>query len=60
LNQGGGARLKGRILRILAQTLAEEYFDEWLAHLPDFSPPYKSQGKVVHRPWFSPEEYKQL
>lgn len=33
---------------------------EWLAYLPDFSPPYKSQGKVVHRPWFSPEEYKSL
>jgi integrase len=32
----------------------------WLDHLPDLSPPYKSQGKVVHRPWFSPEEYKQL
>jgi hypothetical protein len=22
--------------------------------------PYKTQGKVTHRPWFSPEEYKQL
>jgi integrase len=32
----------------------------WLEHLPDLSPPYKSQGKVIHRPWFSPEEYKQL
>jgi integrase len=32
----------------------------WLEHLPDLSPPYKSQGKVVHRPWFSPAEYKQL
>lgn len=32
----------------------------WLDYLPDLSPPYKSQGKVVHRPWFSPEEYKQL
>jgi integrase len=32
----------------------------WLAHLPDLSPPYKSQGKIVHRPWFSPAEYKQL
>ena len=32
----------------------------WLEHLPDLSPPYKTQGKVVHRPWFSPEEYKQL
>jgi integrase len=32
----------------------------WLQHLPDRSPPYKTQGKVVRRPWFSPEEYKQL
>ncbi|MET4340239.1 MULTISPECIES: hypothetical protein [unclassified Bradyrhizobium] len=32
----------------------------WLAHLPDFSPPYKTLGKVVHRPWFSPDEYEQL
>jgi integrase len=32
----------------------------WLAHLPDLSPPYRTQGKIVHRPWFSPAEYKQL
>jgi integrase len=32
----------------------------WLQHLPDLSPPYKTQGKIVHRPWFSPAEYKQL
>lgn len=32
----------------------------WLASLPDLSPPYKSSGKVVHRGWFSPAEYKQL
>ena len=32
----------------------------WLTHLPDLSPPYRTQGKVVHRPWFSPAEYKQL
>ena len=32
----------------------------WLDHLPDLSPPYRTQGKIVHRPWFSPEEYKQL
>jgi integrase len=33
---------------------------EWIDHLPDLSPPYKTQGKIVHRPWFSPTEYKQL
>ena len=32
----------------------------WLTHLPDLSPPYKTQGKIVRRPWFSPEEYKTL
>lgn len=32
----------------------------WLSHLPDLSPPYRTQGKIVHRPWFSPAEYKQL
>ena len=32
----------------------------WLGHLPDLSPPYRTQGKIVHRPWFSPTEYKQL
>ncbi|MCK4946701.1 MAG: site-specific integrase [Alphaproteobacteria bacterium] len=31
-----------------------------LSSLPELSPPYKTQGKVVHRPWFSPAEYKQL
>ena len=32
----------------------------WLEHLPDLTPPYRSQGKITHRAWFSPEEYKQL
>jgi integrase len=32
----------------------------WLEHLPDLTPPYRTQGKITHRPWFSPEEYKQL
>lgn len=44
----------------LRQVLKTAIRHGWLAHLPDFSPPYKSQGKVTHRPWFSPEEYKQL
>ncbi len=33
---------------------------KWLKQLPDLAAPYKTQGKVVHRPWFSPEEYKHL
>lgn len=32
----------------------------WLEHLPDLTPPYRAQGKISHRAWFSPEEYKQL
>lgn len=32
----------------------------WLAYLPDLSAPYKASGKISHRAWFSPAEYKQL
>ena len=32
----------------------------WLSYLPDLSAPYKSSGKITHRAWFSPEEYKAL
>lgn len=32
----------------------------WLSHLPDISAPYKASGKISHRAWFSPEEYKRL
>lgn len=32
----------------------------WLQHLPDLSEPYRGSSKVVHRAWFSPEEYKRL
>lgn len=32
----------------------------WLPFLPDLSAPYKSSGKITHRAWFSPEEYKLL
>ncbi|WP_233491918.1 hypothetical protein, partial [Nioella nitratireducens] len=32
----------------------------WLDHLPDLSAPYRASGKVVHRAWFSPDEYRQL
>src|ERR1035438_746419 len=44
----------------LRQVLKTAIRHGWLDHLPDLSPPYKTQGKVVHRPWFSPEEYKTL
>ncbi len=32
----------------------------WITYIPDLSPPYKSSGKISHRAWFSPDEYKQL
>jgi len=44
----------------LRQLLKTAIRHGWLSHLPDLSPPYKTQGKIVHRPWFSPAEYKQL
>ena len=44
----------------LRQVLKTAIRHQWLAHLPDLSPPYRTQGKIVHRPWFSPAEYKLL
>lgn len=32
----------------------------WLQHLPDLSVPYRTAGKINHRAWFSPKEYKRL
>jgi integrase len=32
----------------------------WIDALPDMSAPYKGSGKVSHRAWFSPDEYKRL
>lgn len=32
----------------------------WLDNLPDLSDPYRRRSKVEHRPWFTPNEYKQL
>ena len=44
----------------LRQVLKTAIRQGWLQHLPDLSAPYRTQGKIVHRPWFSPAEYKQL
>jgi hypothetical protein len=33
---------------------------EWRKDIPDMSTPYKSSGKITHRAWFTPDEYKQL
>jgi integrase len=32
----------------------------WIAAVPDLSAPYKTSPKIVHRGWFSPDEYKKL
>jgi integrase len=32
----------------------------WLPYLPNLSAPYKASGKISHRAWFSPQEYKKL
>lgn len=44
----------------LRQVLKTAARHKWLSHVPDLAPPYKTQGKISHRPWFSPDEYKQL
>ena len=33
---------------------------KWIEHVPDVSDPYRRQSKIEHRPWFTPNEYKQL
>jgi len=44
----------------LRQVLKTATRHGWLAALPDLSTPYRSSGKITHRAWFSPEEYKLL
>ena len=45
---------------VLRQTLKTAVRHGWLDRLPDLSEPYKASGKISHRAWFSPEEYKKL
>ena len=44
----------------LRQVLKTAYRHGWLKYLPDLSEPYKTNQKISHRAWFSPEEYKKL
>ncbi|WP_296583588.1 site-specific integrase [Xanthobacter sp.] len=44
----------------LRQVLKTANRHGWLQFLPDLSPPYKTSGKVGHRAWFSPTEYRTL
>jgi integrase len=45
---------------VLRQVLKTAHRHGWVQAVPDLSPPYKASGKVTHRAWFSPEEYKRL
>lgn len=44
----------------LRQILKTAHRQGWIPFVPDMSSPYKSSGKITHRAWFSPEEYKKL
>jgi len=44
----------------IRQVLKTALRHDWIKYLPDLSEPYKSNGKISHRAWFSPEEYKKL
>ncbi len=44
----------------LRQSLKTALRHGWLSSLPDMSQPYRSNGKISHRAWFSPVEYRQL
>ena len=44
----------------LRQVLKTANRHGWLPYLPDMSTPYKASGKVGHRAWFSPEEWKRF
>ena len=45
---------------VLRQTLKAAVRHRWLDRLPDLTEPYRASGKISHRAWFSPEEYKKL
>ena len=44
----------------LSMILKTAHRHEWIKQVPDLSDPYRRQSKVEHRPWFTPNEYKQL
>jgi integrase len=44
----------------LRQVLKNAMRHGWLDRLPDLTAPYKTSGKISHRAWFSPEEYRQF
>jgi len=44
----------------LRQTLKTAMRHGWLKAMPDLTQPYKANGKISHRAWFSPIEYRKL
>lgn len=44
----------------IRQVLKTALRHDWIKYLPDLSEPYKTSGKISHRAWFSPDEYKRL
>jgi integrase len=44
----------------LRQVLKTAHRHGWLDFVPDLSAPYKTAGKITHRAWFSPDEYRSL
>jgi integrase len=45
---------------VLRQVLKTAELHGWISAIPNLSAPYKTNGKIAHRAWFSPEEYKKL
>ena len=65
LNPDNGGRVPSRStmhheIVTLRQVLKTAIRHGWLEQLPDLSVPYRASGKVTHRAWFSPEEYRRL
>lgn len=44
----------------LSMILKTAHRHGWIGQVPDLSDPYRRQTKIEHRPWFTPNEYKQL
>lgn len=44
----------------LSMILKTAHRHGWIEQVPDLSDPYRRQSKIEHRPWFTPNEYKQL
>jgi len=63
-NSKTGKRLSRSVIHhevvTLRQVLKTAVRHGWLGALPDLSEPYKSAGKIEHRAWFSPQEYRTL